>query len=101
MARFHLSDLQLTSRRRTGLTLDSFIDDHDLLLNGPSRSDNVPLDVLAKHPQTDFRRIQAVATLQICNDFPSVDGLWAYLDQLDLMNEERLRPGWDTYFMVS
>lgn len=61
----------------------------------------MPLDVLAKHPQTDFRRIQAVATLQICNDFPSVDGLWAYLDQLDLMNEERLRPGWDTYFMVS
>lgn len=94
-------DCKLTSRRRADLTLDAFVDEHDLLMNGPSRSNDVPLDILAKHPQTDFRRIQAVATLQICNDFPRVEGLWAYLDQLDLMNEERLRPGWDTYFMVS
>lgn len=42
-----------------------------------------------------------LATLSICNNFPTISSLYAYFDELDLLNEERLRPGWDTYFMVS
>lgn len=41
-----------------------------------------------------------LASVTICNNFENVDGLWRYLDSVNLMDEERLRPGWDTYFMV-
>jgi hypothetical protein len=34
------------------------------------------------------------------NDFDTEERLFVYLDELDLLNGERLRPGWDTYFMV-
>jgi hypothetical protein len=39
--------------------------------------------------------------VSVCNNLPSVPALYAYLDQLNLLDEERLRPGWDTYFMAS
>jgi hypothetical protein len=38
--------------------------------------------------------------VHVCNNFVSVELLHAYLDKLDLLDEERLRPGWDLYFMV-
>jgi len=81
------------------MTLDDFIDQHDLLLNGPS-TPSLPTSSLARHPQTDFRRVLNLATISICNSFLTISLLHAYLDELDLLNEERLRPGWDTYFMV-
>lgn len=34
------------------------------------------------------------------NNFPNVQELEGYLDELNLVDGERLRPGWDTYFMV-
>jgi dCMP deaminase len=42
----------------------------------------------------------SLATVKVDNCFPSTGDLWAYLDTLNLLDEERLRPGWDTYFMV-
>jgi dCMP deaminase len=39
------------------------------------------------------------AHLKILNISESVQKLYEYLDQLDLLNHERLRPSWDTYFM--
>ena len=83
------------------MTLEEFVDQHDLLLSGPSLSSALPKSVFAKHPQTDFKRASSLATLSICNNLPSLPALHAYLDELDLTNEERLRPGWDMYFMVS
>jgi dCMP deaminase len=50
---------------------------------------------------TDFSRVMSLATVKVDNCFSSVEALWAYLDTLNLLDEERLRPGWDTYFMVS
>jgi hypothetical protein len=43
----------------------------------------------------------SLASVSICNNFPSLPALYAFLAQLNLLDEERLRPGWDTYFMVS
>jgi dCMP deaminase len=83
------------------LTLEEFIDSHDTLLNGAPLPASLPSSTFSQHPQTDFSRVMKLANLSICNNFPSVPALHAYLDQLDLMDEERLRPGWDTYFMVS
>jgi dCMP deaminase len=86
----------LTIRRRgDALSLEDFVDEHDLLLNGPPRSSS------SQHIETDYKKVHNVATLQICNGHSTKDGLYTYLDGLDLLNEERLRPGWDTYFMVS
>ncbi len=82
------------------LTLEDFVEQHDNLLNGPALPASLPSSSFSHHPQTDFSRVLKLANVSICNNFPSVPALHAYLDQLDLTDEERLRPGWDTYFMV-
>lgn len=74
-------------QRRTGATLDAFIDIHDKLNYGHGG-------------MTDFARVMTLATIRVDNSFPTIDALWHHLDSLNLMDEERLRPGWDTYFMV-
>lgn len=56
---------------------------------------------MSSSAMTDFSRVMSLATIKVDNCFPSVEGLWTYLDTLNLLDEERLRPGWDTYFMVS
>lgn len=87
-------------RLSSNLSLDSFIESHDALLSGPSLPTSLPPSTLAHHPQTDFKRVLNTANISICNNFPTVPALYAYLDELNLLDEERLRPGWDTYFMV-
>lgn len=49
---------------------------------------------------SDFRRILTLAHVHVDNNFTDTSALNWYLDRLDLLDEERLRPGWDTYFMV-
>jgi hypothetical protein len=56
---------------------------------------------MSSSAMTDFSRVMSLATVKVDNCFPTIEGLWAYLDTLNLLDEERLRPGWDTYFMVS
>lgn len=38
--------------------------------------------------------------LSVINTFQSLSELHLHLDSLDMTNTERLRPGWDTYFMA-
>lgn len=38
--------------------------------------------------------------VSIVNDYETHEGLRLYLDALDLLSEERLRPSWDSYFMT-
>lgn len=38
--------------------------------------------------------------LSIHNNLLTKEELWKTLDNLDLLNPERLRPGWDSYFMA-
>ncbi|WWD01613.1 hypothetical protein V866_008558 [Kwoniella sp. B9012] len=80
------------------LSLEEFIQSHDTLLNGSLPS--IPSSSLSQHPQTDFKRSLSLAQISICNNFPRVQDLEGYLDKLNLVDEERLRPGWDTYFMT-
>ncbi|WRT66944.1 uncharacterized protein IL334_003909 [Kwoniella shivajii] len=92
------------SRSEIPLSLEQFIETHDQLLNGPlpslPSSSSSSSSKLSYHPQTDFKRSLSLAEISICNNFPTVEALEGYLDKLDLINEERLRPGWDTYFMT-
>lgn len=38
--------------------------------------------------------------LNVTNTFQTLAELYSHLDSLDMMNTERLRPHWDTYFMA-
>ncbi|KAK8869968.1 hypothetical protein IAR55_000538 [Kwoniella newhampshirensis] len=108
--RYEREKARLSAREGHTMTLEEFVDNHDTLLNGslPSTittsssslgSIGAPT-TLSHHPQTDFRRTLSLAHISICNNFPDVSALHWYLDRLDLLDEERLRPGWDTYFMT-
>jgi dCMP deaminase len=60
----------------------------------PNATGGVPLR------KSGLKQALAYAQLSIMNNFASVDELEKYLGEVDLLNAERLRPGWDTYFMV-
>ena len=42
-----------------------------------------------------------LVNINVINSFPTLQQLHAYLDRLDLLDSEHLRPSWDSYFMVS
>ena len=46
-----------------------------------------------------LRSLDQMVNLHIVNLYQNLQDLYAYLDELNLANPERLRPGWDTYFM--
>ncbi|KAJ1952669.1 Deoxycytidine monophosphate (dCMP) deaminase [Linderina pennispora] len=50
--------------------------------------------------ELSLKRMLASANVSVTNTFGSVSELHEYLDKLDLLNSERLRPSWDTYFML-
>jgi dCMP deaminase len=51
------------------------------------------------NPQTGLARLVDQAQLRILNSSTALQHLHQGLQQLDLTNEERLRPNWDQYFM--
>ena len=50
-------------------------------------------------PQRGLQPLISRATVRLLNTSPSLAHLYATLGKLDIPNPERLRPGWDTYFM--
>ncbi|KAJ2844715.1 Deoxycytidine monophosphate (dCMP) deaminase, partial [Coemansia erecta] len=50
--------------------------------------------------ELNLKRILASANVSIANTFQTVDDLYMHLDHIDLTNKERIRPSWDTYFML-
>ena len=88
--------------RRNGVSLDEIVEIHDKLHYGTSTPSTSSATVsMSSSAMTDFSRVMSLATVKVDNCFPTKEGLWTYLDTLNLLDEERLRPGWDTYFMVS
>ncbi|KAL0240259.1 hypothetical protein I308_106809 [Cryptococcus tetragattii IND107] len=83
------------------MTLEDFVDAHDSLLHGLPSTQIHALPALAQGQfMSDFRRILTLAHVHVDNNFTDISALNWYLDRLDLLDEERLRPGWDTYFMT-
>ena len=41
-----------------------------------------------------------LVNITVMNTFPSFQDLYQYLDNLDILHPEHLRPSWDSYFMV-
>ncbi|KAI0304563.1 cytidine deaminase-like protein [Russula brevipes] len=44
--------------------------------------------------------LQKYVNLHVVNNFESVPALHSYLDDMNLLDEDRLRPSWDSYFMT-
>lgn len=84
-----------TSSVQPELDLKSFIEEHDFLTwtSGPLTSQT-------NNPTTSLHTLQPFINITVINNFPSVERLWQHLSELDLLNSERLRPSWDSYFMV-
>ncbi|QPH05566.1 hypothetical protein C2857_003435 [Epichloe festucae Fl1] len=60
-----------------------------------SRSDDHLYD-----PHGGFQPLISRATVRLLNTSSSLAHLYATLGKLDIPNPDRLRPGWDTYFMA-
>ncbi|KAJ1836138.1 Deoxycytidine monophosphate (dCMP) deaminase [Coemansia sp. RSA 2711] len=54
----------------------------------------------AEAQELNLKQVLAGANVTIANTFQTLDGLYAHMDKIDLTNGERLRPSWDTYFML-
>lgn len=50
--------------------------------------------------RSPIQQLERLVHLRIDNPFQSVSEFHAHLDSLDLLDVDRLRPQWDTYFMV-
>jgi len=44
--------------------------------------------------------VRSLVHVSVVNGFDTVGALYAHLDSLDLMDQVRLRPSWDSYFMT-
>ncbi|KFH43872.1 Deoxycytidylate deaminase-like protein [Hapsidospora chrysogenum ATCC 11550] len=51
-------------------------------------------------PQTGLQPLISRATVRLLNTSSDLAHLYATLGKLDIPNPDRLRPGWDTYFMA-
>ncbi|KAI0375258.1 hypothetical protein BV20DRAFT_258924 [Pilatotrama ljubarskyi] len=84
-------------------SLEDFIREHDAFYYGPQgRGQHTPsLQTAgpAQRPQESFRSLNQLAHVHVVNSFETISGLQEHLMELNLMDPERLRPGWDTYFM--
>ncbi len=108
-------------QKGSDLDLETFVNQHDQLfaskpslqtakcvsLTTPllSRGDSSTsitqqLDNVQDRSTSSLKDALSFAQLHVMNDYATREELYAYLDELDLLNGERLRPGWDTYFMV-
>ena len=84
-------DCRLAKRH---VSLEKFIFDHDTEVYGPQ------FPKVRTDGSSSIQELQRLVHLRIDNPFKSISEFHAHLDSLDLLNVDRLRPKWDTYFMV-
>ncbi|KZT05841.1 uncharacterized protein LAESUDRAFT_737177 [Laetiporus sulphureus 93-53] len=73
------------------LSLEDFVRDHDEQYYGTAPS--------ASQPTWSLIDLHGLVHLHVVNSFETISAFYTYLDGLDLLDGERLRPGWDAYFM--
>ncbi|KAK7221136.1 hypothetical protein V2G26_009139 [Clonostachys chloroleuca] len=74
--------------------------------SGHSREDEISLEDFVSlndgnlyDPHNSTQSLMSRATVRLLNTSSSLAHLYATLGKLDITNSDRLRPGWDTYFM--
>ncbi|KAH9486498.1 Deoxycytidylate deaminase [Psilocybe cubensis] len=86
LERFH------RSKSFVNISLADFIAEDDRVVFG-SR-------YLSSSQAESLQKLNDLVNIQIVNSFSSLSGLHSYLDNLDLLHPEHLRPSWDAYFMT-
>jgi len=76
------------------VSLEKFVIDHDAEVYGRH------LLKTQINGHSPIQELEKLVHLRIDNSFQSIPDFHAHLDFLDLLNVDRLRPQWDTYFMV-
>jgi dCMP deaminase len=88
---------------RAGVSLDAFIIANDADVYGrrsdPRRPNDKPENGQVEYP-SPLHSLQKHVTLHMVNNFDSVAALRSYLDDINLLDADRQRPSWDSYFMV-
>ncbi|KAG6901812.1 hypothetical protein C0995_007611 [Termitomyces sp. Mi166 len=94
-------DAPLTLRfARSGeKSLEKFVQDNDRVSFGVDLSDSEETDSKDSEPSS-LLSLRDLVNVHVFNSFKSISSLHKYLEELNLVDSERLRPGWDTYFMV-
>ncbi|KAJ2783863.1 Deoxycytidine monophosphate (dCMP) deaminase [Coemansia javaensis] len=104
--------LRAAQRQEQALALDGFVAADDGVLYRSQAADpragadaassckSPLLPVAEAADRINLKRALAGANVSIENTFGSVAELHAHLERVDLTNYERLRPSWDTYFML-
>ncbi|PIL31700.1 hypothetical protein GSI_06403 [Ganoderma sinense ZZ0214-1] len=86
--------------------LEDFIREHDTFYYGPDDQGSGQVTpkfhrpVAVGQPSTSsFRSLSQLATVHVVNAFQTIPALHRHLEEVNLLDPDRLRPGWDTYFM--
>ena len=82
------------------LSLEQFIQQDDIAMyNTASNKIVLPKEQQQQQSLLPLHRIISVSDVTITNIYTNKCDFMTCLDSIDLINPERLRPSWDTYFM--
>jgi dCMP deaminase len=82
----------LTASRSEERSLEGFLQENDELVFGHSTD--------GRFGQTSLRSFQDLVDIHINNNFNELSDFHTYLENLNLLDPQHLRPSWDAYFMV-
>jgi len=80
-------------------SLEQFVRENDHIVFGPATRQFQNTDDY-NIPTIALRSMRNLVNVHVNNSFDSLSALHSHLDDVNLMDVERLRPGWDTYFMT-
>jgi dCMP deaminase len=80
-------------------SLEWFVVKNDRVVFGPD-AQLMQKSAGEQPPTIALRSFRNLVNIHVANVFDSIPALYSHLDVINLLNPERLRPGWDTYFMV-
>ncbi|KAI0095039.1 cytidine deaminase-like protein [Irpex rosettiformis] len=81
-----------SAQRGDRLTLEEFVQEHDSHYYGKQFGKG-------QTRLSSLKNLHALVDVHINNAFENKEDLYGHLEELDIINGERLRPGWDAYFM--
>ncbi|KAI8365760.1 cytidine deaminase-like protein [Blakeslea trispora] len=92
--RYERYKARLASKNQSILSLEEFLVKDDHFIFNISAQDQEEVQTI-----TPLLNIMISSDLTVTNIYHETDHLYQALDRRDLINKERLRPSWDTYFM--
>lgn len=101
----HCAELASSSPGAALPTLEQFVDMDDERMyrsQGISAFTSLSISnaVSAQIHELNLKQVLSGAHVTITNIFPTKQQLLRHLDKLNLLSQDRIRPSWDTYFML-